>query len=109
MILGPDGHSAIVRGRMAHRLEDILSPEDNVIFRCVDCGLSYLPREATVARRRARDKNAAWTWEVFIVCPDPECQSPYFEEYSRAAWHALREREAKKPKIIVPDELRDVN
>jgi hypothetical protein len=60
----------LVRARKGKTLDEMLSPEDKVIYRCTDCGEFFLPREVHLLKRRVKDvDNGIWTWEVVELCP----------------------------------------
>jgi hypothetical protein len=59
-----------MRDRVASTLDEMLSPEDKIILRCVDCQVFLLPRELHVLRRRVKDiLHGTWTYEVHELCP----------------------------------------
>ena len=57
-----------IRDRLGKTLDEMLSPDDNLILRCVDCQEFFLPRELHTLKRRVNDRGT-WTWEVHELCP----------------------------------------
>lgn len=54
---------------MAHRVEDLLGPDDDLVFQCVTCGEYFLPREYHVLKRTYRSANGEAFTEAFELCP----------------------------------------
>jgi hypothetical protein len=60
----------LMRARKGKTLDEMLSPEDKLIYRCTDCGEFFLPREVHILKRRVHDDlNGMWTWESIELCP----------------------------------------
>ena len=58
-----------MRDRMGRNFDDMLSPDDNIFFRCVDCTVFFLPREIPYLRARVKDAFGRWTWDIVEMCP----------------------------------------
>lgn len=66
--------------RLAKHVDDLLTPDDNIIFRCTDCQTFLLPREVNQLKARVRDSRGAWTFVVLDLCP--ACY-PNFSKFKR--------------------------
>lgn len=53
-----------LRDRVGRNFDEMISPDDNVFFRCVDCQVFFLPREIPYLRARVKD-----AWDVILMCP----------------------------------------
>jgi hypothetical protein len=59
-----------IRERQGKTVEELMGPDDNIVFRCMDCQEFLLPRELHQLKRRAKDtRNGLWTWDVKLLCP----------------------------------------
>lgn len=57
-----------IRERLGKTLDEMLSPDDRLILRCLDCQEFFLPRELHILKRRVKVEGV-WTWEVHEMCP----------------------------------------
>jgi len=84
-----------LRDRTASKLEDIISPEDKLVFRCLVCEEYLLPKEYHVLGKRWRAKDGyvyAMAFELCPVCyPNPESLTK--EELIQASPYAVMTRE----------------
>jgi hypothetical protein len=100
---------------VGNTLDEMLSPDDKFVLRCVDCGVFLLPREVHVLKRRIKDTlHDLWTYETHELCPcctvnlDDEArmaiqQSSTFVMLTREEYDQTRRLEMFG--IVVPDNV----
>ena len=58
-----------INERLGKHVDDIITPGDNIIFRCTECQTFLLPREIRQLKARARDSKGNGTWIILELCP----------------------------------------
>jgi len=100
-----------LKERTASTLEEILSPEDNMVFRCLGCQEYFLPREYHTLRKRWRGSDGYVHSVVLELCPVcyPQPNLLTQEEGAEASGYAiltraqfLEQRRYEKAGIIPP-------
>ena len=62
-----------IKNRTAHDLDEVLTEDDKLIFRCPQCQLLYLPREAQGTVMRWRKPDGYVGSALALGCADPKC------------------------------------
>lgn len=62
-----------VNNRVGRHVDDVLTPEDNLIFRCPSCQLFYLPKEACGGVTRWRRADGGVGVALAMGCADKDC------------------------------------
>lgn len=55
--------------RLANHVDQLLTPDDHVIFLCMSCETYLLPREIHTLVRQHRDKYGRGISEIVVQCP----------------------------------------
>lgn len=109
MLLDLNGNVVMHGHYIAHDLDEVLTPEDMIVWRCASCQTYLLPKEIIILRRRIKDTlNGIWTHEIAQICPvchpnpndvvdeQGDAHTDYFYKMSREEYHLMRKRESSK-------------
>lgn len=55
--------------KLAKHVDDLLTPDDNIVLRCAECHTFLMPREINQLKARVRDTKGVGTWVVVELCP----------------------------------------
>lgn len=92
-----------INERLGKDLDDILTPDDNIIFRCTECQTFLLPKEIRMLKAPVRDKKGLRTFAVIELCPvcykdnryilDEMIPQSYFITMNREEYEVTRQYE----------------
>lgn len=102
--------------RVAKHLDDVLTPEDTVIFRCMTCETYLLPKELHTLRRQMRDKFGNGITEIIFQCPvcnpNPDLNNgkPVESDFARMSRVEYEYRRGfERANLVMPDTVRMVH
>lgn len=106
------GSDIRVTGRLGKSIDDVITPEDHIIFLCMTCETYLLPREIHNLVRRGRDNYGRPISEVIFQCPvchpfaDRNDDNPPVSDFYRLSREMYEfKRKYDRAGLIIPDSV----